>query len=819
MNSFFKKNYPVVLSIALFVAISLIYCFPILQGKSLMAGDIVQASAMQQEIMYYKQDGVGPLWTNSMFGGMPSYQIWVQYPSNIASYMIEFWNKIFPFPINILMLYMVCGYVAFRILRYRHLIAFMGAIALAFVSYNFIIVEAGHTGKALAIAFFAPLLASVIIAFKGEKLKGASLLALFLALEIRSNHLQMTYYLMITILVLVIAQLINAIKNKELPNFIKTGFMLVVGAIIGIGINFGSLWVNYEYAEESIRGKSDIQVPSNGLESKGLGKDYAYAWSEGIGESVTFLIPDAYGGASGLPFSNKSEVYSLLIKNGLPPADAIEFAANLGGAARYWGDKPFTSGPYYFGAVTILLFLMGLYFVKGPVKWALVSVTVLSIMLSWGRNFQDFSDLFFDYFPLYSKFRAVESILVIAGLAIPILAIIFLKQLEDDRFDRKELNKRLKYIVLGLGGFLSLFALVPSLFLSFYSPNDSGLLVQLKEMAGPQLGNDIMMAIVDDRISIARMDAIRSLVFIIIGVCLIWAFVNDKLRIEKVLPLLLFLLLVDMWTVNKRYFNDSDFKNKRTFAQSQQPSAVDVAISKDKDIYYRVYDLTSQNPFSSANASKFHKSIGGYHAAKLKRYQNFVDSQLVMGNPYAYNMLNAKYLIVSDEKGNVKTIQNDEALGNAWFVQNVMLVDNANQELMAIAEVNPKYTAIIGADFKSMVDVNKVPSDTTATIQLTSYHPEKMVYEYNSSTNQVAVFSDIYYDKGWNAYVDNQPYPYFRTNFLLRGMQLESGKHIIEFRFEPKAYYMGEKVSLICSILLVLGFVGVLYLNYTKRNV
>lgn len=818
MTQWFKKNWPNLLALLLFIVICFIYFSPVVQGKKLIQGDVMNAGSVQQEIMDYRKDGKGPLWTNSMFGGMPSYQIWTQYPANIASHVIDIWNKVFPNPINFVLLYLFGGFFLFRMLRFKPWLSFLGAIAIGFASYNFIIIEAGHTGKALAIAFFAPILGAVIMAFRGKRLAGASLLALFLALEIRSNHLQMTYYLMIGILVLVIAELVEAIQQKRIVDFVKSGVALLVGVIIGIGVNFSTLWVNYEYANETIRGKSDlIQASAATKASKGLDKEYAYQWSQGVGESVTFLIPDAYGGANGIPFTPKSKVYAELIKNNVPPQDATQIAAQIGGAARYWGDKPFTSGPYYFGAIVVFLFILGLSLVKGGLKWGIAIATLLSILLSWGKNFQWFSDIFFDYFPLYSKFRAVESILVIAGIMIPLLAMILLNQIFEGKIAKEKVLKNLKYTVYGLGGILLIFTALPGIFLSAQSPNDANLLAQLQAMGGKDVGNSLMAAVEADRLNIARIDAFRSLVFVLIAAGIIWAFVNEKIKAQYAALALVLAVVIDMWGIDKRYLKDENFTEKRMLSQSTQPREVDLQIKQDPDPYYRVYDMLG-NAFANPAPSRFHKSIGGYHAAKLKRYQNFIDSQLVKGNPWAFNMLNTKYIIMPDSVKGAHVVHNDQALGNAWFVSGVKFAANANEELAAIDHVNPKNSAIIGEDFRKDVDITKMDFDTTATIKLVSYHPEKLVYESNSSTNQLAVFSDIYYPKGWDAFVDGKPHKYFRVDFLLRGMQLEPGKHTIEFKFEPKSYYTGEKVSLAFSILLVAGLAGAIYVDFRKKK-
>ncbi|SMO60645.1 YfhO family protein [Solitalea koreensis] len=820
MNQWLKKNLPHVVAVALFIIICFVYFSPILQGKKLFQGDVQNASAVQTEIMAYKKiDGKGPLWTNSQFSGMPSFQIWTQYPANIASHVINVWNNIFPNPVNFVLLYLLGGYFLFSMLRFKPWLAFIGALAIAFSSYNFVIIEAGHTTKAIAIAFFAPILGGIIMAFRGRAYLGAAITAFFFALEIRANHPQMTYYLMIAVLVLAIVEFVNAFKTKQLNSFIKPALALLVAAIVGIGVNFSTLWVNYEYAQESTRGKSDLTTGQTGNVSKGLAKEYAYQWSEGIGESITFLVPDAFGGANGIPLTKKSNVYQELLKNNAGPQQAEQFADQIGRMGRYWGDKPFTSGPYYFGAIVVFLFILGLSLVKGPLKWWLAIATALSIVLAWGKNLQWFSDLFFDYFPMYSKFRAVESILVIAGIAIPLLAFVLLKQIFDGEIKKEEILNKLKHTVYGLGGFLLIFIAVPSLLLSFKSPNDSALVDQLTQLGGADFSHKIIQALIMDRISIARIDAIRSFIFILLSAGVIWAFVTDKIKAQYAYIALGLFLIVDMWGVDKRYLKDENFVKKSELAQNQQPREVDLDIMKDKDPYYRVYDMTSGNPFSNPSASIFHKSIGGYHAAKLKRYQNLIDSQIVRGNIAVLSMLNTKYIISPDSTGRGAFVQqNPHAMGNAWFVPGVQFVPNANAELEALTNFDPKDKIIVNEDFKSKINIMGIDSDPKASIKLTNYHPDHLSYEYNSAASQLTVFSDIYYNKGWNAYVDGKPADYFRANYVLRAMQLPAGKHIVEFKFEPKAYYTGEKISMVFSILLIGGLAALAWFEYKKKK-
>ncbi|MGV3686058.1 MAG: YfhO family protein [Daejeonella sp.] len=824
MNNWFSRNGIHLAIIGIFIAICFVYFSPALQGKGLLQGDVIQAQGMQKEIMDFKaRDGKGPLWTNSMFGGMPSYQIWVQYPNNITTYVISFFKTIFPNPIDAVLLYLLGAYFLFCVLRMNPWLAAAGAIAFAFSSYNFQIIEAGHSNKAIAIAFFAPILAGIIMTFRRQYLAGAAVTALFLAIEIRTNHIQMTYYLFIALLILVGIELYHAIKAKATKDFLKSSGYLAAAALLAIAVNAGALWTSYEYAKESTRGKSNLSTdksePNNGLD-----RDYAYAWSQGVGESLTFLVPNAYGGASGIAeLDAESEVAKALTSKGIPAEQVVPAMQQLYqlGLTTYWGDKQFTSGPWYFGAIICFLFVLGLFIIKSRVKWWIVGATLLCLLLSFGRHLPFLSDLFFNYFPLYNKFRAVESILVIVALLVPILAILAVKEVAFHTEEPKKLTKHLQYSLYITGGILLILLLVPSVVLDFRSANHSMFLEQLAQATGGDrpFAESIANALVQDRISLARMDALRSLIFVLIGAGLIWALINKKLNTQLVFILLAAVILGDMWNIDQRYLNNSKFVEKNVLAQQFQPRDVDQMIMRDTS-HFRVFDLSQGSPFLNSAPSYFHKSLGGYHAAKLKRYQELLDKQFNGAiNEDVLDMLNTKYVITSDETGQKQTIQNRAtAAGNAWFVSNVTYVKNADQEMSAISSFDPKKVMIVSEEFKSLIDEKRIGYDANAFIRLTSYHPDLMTYEYSSGKDVLAVFSEIYYDKGWNAYVDGEKIPYFRADYLLRAAQLPGGNHKLEFRFEPASYYTGEIISLIASILLVLALAYAIYLEVRKRE-
>jgi hypothetical protein len=702
-------------------------------------------------------------------------------------------------------------------------LAAAGAIAFAFSSYNFQIIDAGHSNKAMAIAFFPPILAGIILTFRRQYLLGAVLTALFLAIEIRTNHIQMTYYLFIALLIYVGIELYHAIKSKSSKDFIKSFGYLAAASILAIAVNAGMLWTTYEYSTETIRGKSNLTTdksePNNGLD-----RDYAYQWSQGVGESLTFLVPNAYGGASGPNLDEKSEVAKTLAAKGIPAEQLLPAMQQLGqvGLTTYWGDKQFTSGPWYFGAIICFLFILGLFIVKNRIKWWILSASIVCLVLSFGRHLPFLSDLFFNYFPLYNKFRAVESILVIVGFLIPVLAILAVKEVAFHTEEPKKLQKNLLYSLYITGGLLIILIVLPSAFLSFKTQNHGLFIEQLTQITNGDKGfaDSIADALIKDRISLARMDALRSLLFVLIGAGLIWALIKKKMNPQFVFIALAVVVLVDLWSIDRRYLNNEKFVDKTVLAQQFKPREVDQLIMRDQS-YYRVLDLSQGNPFSNSVPSYFHKSLGGYHAAKLKRYQEVLDKQFNGAiNEDVLDMLNTKYLITSDQSGQKETMKNrSTAAGHAWFVQKVEYVKNADEEMMAISSFDPKSVMVVDQKFKSMIDVNKVGYDGNAFIRLTNYHPDRLTYEYSSGRDALAVFSEMWYEKGWNAYVDGEKIPYFRADYILRAAQLPGGNHKLEFKFEPTSYYTGETISLIASILLLLSLGYAIFLEVKRKEI
>lgn len=824
MNNWFKRNGIHLAIIGIFIALCFVYFSPALQGKALYQSDVLMAQGMQKEIMDFKaKDGKGPLWTNSMFGGMPAFQIWVQYPNNVTTYVISFFKTVFPNPIDTVLLYLLGAYLLFCVLRINPWLAAAGAIAFAFSSYNFQIIDAGHSNKAMAIAFFPPILAGIILTFRRQYILGAVLTALFLAIEIRTNHIQMTYYLFIALLIYVGIELYHAIKSKSSKDFIKSFLYLAAASVLAIAVNAGMLWTTYEYSTETIRGKSNLTTdksePNNGLD-----KEYAYQWSQGVGESLTFLIPNAYGGGSGPNLDEKSEVAKALAAKGIPAEQLLPAMQQLGqvGLSTYWGDKQFTSGPWYFGAIICFLFILGLFIVKNRIKWWILSASILCLLLSFGRHLPFLSDLFFNYFPLYNKFRAVESILVIVGFLIPVLAILAVKEVASQTEEPKKLQKNLLYSLYITGGLLIILIVIPSAFLSFKTQNHGLFIEQLTQITNGDKGfaDSIANALVKDRTSLARMDALHSLLFVLIGAGLVWALIKKKMNTQFVFITLAVVILVDLWSIDRRYLNNAKFVEKNELAQQFKPRDVDQLIMRDQS-YYRVLDLSQGNPFSNSVPSYFHKSLGGYHAAKLKRYQEVLDKQFNGAiNEDVLDMLNTKYLITADQNGQKEMMKNrSTAAGHAWFVQKVEYVKNADEEMMAISSFDPKNVMVVDQKFKSLIDVKKVGYDGNGFIRLTNYHPDHLTYEYSSGRDALAVFSEMWYEKGWNAYVDGEKIPYFRADYILRAAQLPGGNHKLEFKFEPNSYYTGETISLIASILLLLSLGYVIFLEVKRKEV
>jgi len=818
MSNWFKRNGIHFAIFGVFLAICFVYFTPAFQGKTLNQGDVIRAQSTQKEIMDVKEKtGKAPLWTNSMFSGMPSFQVWAPYPSNVTTYVVDTLKTIFPNPVDTVLLLLMGVYFLLSVLRLNPWLAAAGAVAFTFSTYNFILLDAGHANQVYAIAFFAPLIASIIMAFRGQYLLGSALTAFFLAMEIRSNHIQMTYYLLLALIIYVCIEAYHAFKNKLTKPFLKSLGYLAAAMVLAIAVNAGSLWTTYEYGNESIRGKSNLTKHTT-EPSNGLSKEYAFQWSQGISECFTFLVPNAYGGGSrNADVSSDSKVIKVLTEKGVDAQQAQGFAQQL---PSYWGGKPFTEGPNYFGAIVVFLFVFGLLVVKSRLKWWLLGASVLTILLSFGRNFPLLSDLFFNYFPLYNKFRALDSILAVAELCFPVLGFMAVHE-AIVATDKEEVFKKLKIAFYIVGGLTLVLIVVPDLILSFKAPEHEGFVTQLAQAIGGDtpFANSIANALVQDRISLERTDAIRSLIFIVLAFGVLWALVKKKINATVASIAFLLLVAVDLWTIDKRYLKDDNFVSKEDVMKPQQRE-VDGFILRDTDPNFRVFDLAGGDPFSNANTSYFHKSIGGYHAAKLKRYQELIENQFTKSiNQDVLDMLNTKYIINSDPKTQTASMQaNQTACGNAWFVKSIKYAKNADEEMQAISSFDPKNEAIVDQQYKNLLNNKATALDPDATIKLTSYNPDHLVYESGSRSEQTAIFSEVFYDKGWKMLIDGVEKPFFRADYLLRAAAIPVGNHKIEFIFHPASYYTGETISLIASVLLVLVLAGALYLETKKKG-
>ena len=786
-----KSILPHLTAIIIFVLISTIYFSPVLEGKRLEQQDIKQHKGMSEEIAQHRNNfGEEPLWTNSMFSGMPAYQISVLYKKNLISYFSKIFKLYLPAPIGTVFLYLLGFYFLIVTLGIDYRLAIIGAIAFAFSSYFFIIIEAGHNAKAHAIGYLAPILASVLMVYRGKLYLGSALTAFFTALMVNANHLQITYYLVLLLIILGLVQLLRAIKEKSLPNFLKQISFLIIAGLLGASTSASRLLTTMEYGKESTRGKSELNTNANN-QTSGLDVDYATAWSYGKAESLTLLIPNFHGGASGGALGTDSETYKLF-KNSAQSNQAKQIIKQL---PLYWGNQPFTSGPVYAGAICCFLFVLALFLQKGYTPLWILSSIVLMLALSWGKNFMPLTDFFLNYFPGYNKFRAVSTTLVIVELLIPLLAIMALNKLVTEGKSDK-ITSALKYSFGITAGLCLMFALIPNLFFDFVSQND--------QQYGEALANALQL----DRVSLLQSDAFRSFIFITLAFIALWLYLSKTLKKGLLITIIGVLIIGDMWSVNKRYLNTENFKPKRKVEQPFSLTPADQQILRDTDLSFRVYN-TTVSPFNDAFTSYYHKSIGGYHGAKLQRYQELIDFHISKGNMQVLNMLNTKYFIVNGQSSPIAQL-NINALGNAWFVEEIIEAQNADDEIKLLGQINTAKQALVDVRFKKPITT----TDSTASIKLTQYRANHLVYQSSSKTDQFAVFSEIYYDKGWNAYIDGQSVPHIRVNYILRGLSIPSGNHKIEFKFEPKTYQLGENISLASSILLLLFLLGVLYKQF-----
>ncbi|MBR2777714.1 MAG: YfhO family protein [Prevotella sp.] len=823
-----KKCLPDVLAVLLFAVLAFAYFFPAdIEGRILYRHDASAGRGAGQEgIEYLQKTGERSRWTNALFGGMPTYQMAPSYGStNLLTKAIDAYHLWLPENVWFVFAYLLGFYILLRAFDFRQHLAALGSILWAFSTYFLIIIAAGHIWKVWALAYLPPMIAGVVLAYRGKYLWGLLLTAVFTAFEINANHVQMTYYYLFIIIALVIAWLVEAIREKQMARFLKATGVCAAGAAIGVCVNLSNLYHTWQYSQESMRGKSELVKANHANQtSSGLERDYITQWSYGIGETWTLLVPNTKGGAS-MPLSQNETAMKYADEN------YVSIYQQIG---QYWGEQPGTPGPVYVGAFVMMLFILGLLIVKGPVKWALLAATILSILLSWGKNFMGFTDFFLDYVPMYDKFRTVASILVIAEFTIPLLAMMALKKI----FDEPELMKpRLKYVGISFlltGGIALLFSLMPSAFFSgFVSTSELHALQSLP----PEHVQPIIANLTEMRQAMFTSDAMRSFYIILVGTGILLAFMYGKLKKEWAIGIILVLCLVDLWTVNKRYLNDEMFVPKSEREAPQQKSQTDELILRDQTLDYRVLNLAS-NTFNENETSYYHKSIGGYHAAKLRRYQEMIEQYIspemqqlfgavseaggdmtqVKGDSICpvLNMLNTRYFIFPLEGGQTVPIQNPYAYGNAWFVDKLDYVANANEEIAAVGKIDLRHQAVADAKFKEVLG-EAVVQDTASIVTITSYEPNRLTYDVNSDKGGVLVFSEIYYPE-WTATVDGEPVEIGRVDYLLRAIQIKPGKHQVELAFFPKSVRTTETIAYVALALLLLTLLGIIFLEFRNRK-
>ena len=829
----YKKFLPDVVVVLVFAIISFAYFLvPVTQGKILFQHDASAGVGSAQELTEYQnRTGETTRWTNSIFGGMPTYQMSPSYQSTDGlSQVMNAYHLWLPDNVWFLFAYLLGFYILLRAFDFRQTLAALGSIMWAFSSYFLIIIAAGHLWKVMALAYLPPMIAGIVLAYRGRYLSGFIVTALFTAFEIKANHVQMTYYYLFVILFMVIAYLVKAVREKQLTGFMKSTGVVAAAAVIGIAINLSSLYHTWQYQKESMRGKSElVKKDAANQTSSGLDRDYITQWSYGIDETLTLLVPNAKGGAT-VPLSKNATAMAKAdpqIQSMIPQLyDAIP---------QYFGTQPGTSGPVYVGAFVLFLFILGLFIVRGSMKWALLAATVLSVLLAWGHNFMGFTNFFLDYIPMYAKFRTVASILVIAEFTIPLLAALALKKIVDEP---EVLTKQMKFVYISLAltaGVALLLALFPGMMEPFVSDQERQMITSIQGMDG-NTANTILFNIATMREAMVSADAWRSVIIILIGFALLFLYKMKKLRADYMVICMAVLCLVDMWQVDKRYLNDEMFVPKSERDMPHQATSTDLAIMKDKSLDYRVLNLAS-NTFNENETSFFHKSIGGYHPAKLRRYQEMIDAYIAPemqaamqaiaaknGNMQevdgakvfpVLNMLNTKYFILPLQGGATMPLQNIYAQGNGWFVDKINYVADANAEYSGVGKIDVRHEAVADKKFESVLGKAQ-SNDSTAKVKLVKYEPNNLQYTIESKNGGVVVFSEIYYP-GWTATIDGQPAELGRVNYILRAVSVKPGKHTVVLDFHPTSISTTETIAYIAIVILLLAIAGAGYMEWRKK--
>jgi len=839
MQNKFKLGQPHLIALGLFILIPVIYFWPVFQGKALSQSDITNYLGVSKEIFDFRaRFHAESLWTNSLFGGMPGYQVSGIYAANLMRFVFIIISSVLPFPISTVFISCVSFYVLMKVLKVDSWIAIIGSFGYAFSSFFFIILTAGHNSEANTCAFMPLVLAGVILAFGGKRLAGTALTAFAFAMELYAGHIQITYYLVLAIGVYAFAQLVTAIKEKQIAGYFKTAAMLSIAIVFAFGTNITSLWLTYQYSKYSSRGKSELTL-NHENKSNGLTKEYATGWCYGVGESFTLLIPDFKGGASD-PIGSVAGT----------PRDLDEQQSQIyQNYSQYFGDQPFTSGPVYVGAIICFFALMGMFLIKGSLKWFLLVTTALSIALSWGHNpviifGTSIFDFFFDHFPAFNNFRAVSMILVLAELTLPIMAALTLDKLVKDQNFLKEnipvkllknMNgQKILFISLAIaGGFALLCYIMPTNFTDFQSQDQNKEWIDRLKQGSPQASDaqieqylsNIYPAVANARKKLFTGDAGRTLIFIVLSAGLVWVYSKKMISRNWFAGVLCFFVLWDLSQVDWRYLDHSreHWTTKKAAQVPYEPEQADLDILKDTSLDYRVYNQTMR-PDQDSRTSYFHKSIGGYSGVKMKRYDEMLQytgllsTRISRENIGVLNMLNTKYIIAPGPGGKENVAEkNPDALGNAWFVNNWKIVEDADSEITSLMHFDPKHTALVDKRFADYLKDVTPTNDSTASIKMKSYLPNDLVYESKSNAEELAVFSEIYYKDGWDAFIDGKPSEYIRVNYILRAMKIPAGNHTIEFKFEPKAYATGEKISLASSLIILLSCVGLLFMEFRKK--
>lgn len=831
-----KKLLPDLIAILAFVLLSFAYFFPVdIENRILFQHDTAAGAGAGQEVKeYYEQTGERSRWTNSLFGGMPMYQIAPSYDSTKSLQWVQKAYQLFlPDYVCLTFMLMLGFYILLRVFGIPVWLAGLGGIMWAFSSYFFILISAGHIWKFITLAYVPPTIAGIVLAYRGKLLWGGILTALFVALQITSNHVQMSYYFFFVILFFVGAYFEKAWRTKTLPQFFKASAVLIVAALVGIAANVSNLYHTYAYSKETMRGKSELVQTGDAAKqtSSGLDRDYITQWSYGIDETLTLLVPNFKGGASAALSQSETA---------MSKANPM-YSSLYGSLTQYFGTQPMTSGPVYVGAFVLFLFVLGCFIVKGPLKWALIGATFFSIVLSWGKNFMPLTDFFIDYVPLYNKFRAVSSILVIAEFTIPLLAIFALKRLLEEPEILKQEKKPLGISLLLTAGIALLLAVAPGSIGSGYVPAQEAQMLQNavnQQMIPANELSGILANLGEMRAELVSSDALRSFIIIGIGCSLLWLYASGKLRSSLTIAGITILCLADMWGVNKRYLNDAQFVPHSIRTETFTKTNTDELILQDTSLDYRVLNFATST-FDDNNTSYWHKSVGGYHPAKLRRYQEMIEHHISPEMQAAYkaiataggemdsvdankfrvlNMLNTKYFIFpAGQQRQTVPILNPHAYGNAWFVNKVQYVNNANEEIDALDSIIPTETAVVDARFKDVLKgATESYKDSLSSIRLTSYAPNRLTYETNNAQDGIAVFSEIYYPDGWHVTIDGQPAELARADYILRTMYVPAGQHTIEMRFDPTSLHVTEGIAYGALALLVIGIIVAVLI--TKRK-